>query len=184
MKKALIFISLIVCIVLVSAPAFGNDFNKSAGQTVYVAFAHNCQWSSSGFPSGITPASECTSSANSRLIIRNVDSDDYITVTEMNFYRPDGTLFGDYLDAIDGPFDLAPLASRTFAIHPTFPYWSNDVRPSFIVKWTADRAVHPPSIGSAIVIINHSPSGSGTPFIIEGLTTIQGRVLNNQPKAK
>ena len=171
--------------VIVSAPAFGNGFNKSAGQTVYVAFAYNCQWSLSGPPSGITPANECTNAVNSRLIIRNVDSDDSITITEMNFYDPDGTFLGDYLDFIGGPFDIAPLASRTFAIDPSYPYWPNNVRPSFIVKWTADRAVHPPSISSAIVIINRAPPPGGfNPFIIEGLTSIPGRVLNNQPRAK
>ena len=183
MKKVLILISLMLCILLVSAPAFGDGSKKSKGQTVYAAMNHNCYnpyWP----PSGIDPGL-CTWSVNTRLSIRNVDFKHPITVTEINIHDPDGIFMLNFLDFYGGPVDIAPLASATFAAAggpPNAPdYWSAVFagHPSFIVKWIAKRAVHPPIIASSHVIMNRDPDWGPNPQKIEGLTVTSGVVLRN-----
>jgi len=166
-------ISLIVCLGLVTLPAFGNSFIKSRGQTVYAPASHNCYF---GDP--------CMLSVNTRLSIRNVDLNHAITVTEINFHGPDGDLVTELLTE---PLELQPLASATFAVRESdeSPYWAvfMEGKPSFIVKWTAELRVHPPMIASAHAILNwvSSPSQQNpNPFSFEGLTVTPATVLRER----
>ena len=185
MKKVTLLISLIVCMVLVSAPAFGGGFKKSKGQTVYVPASHNCQWpywkDGAYLVHPIDP-DHCSMTTNSRIIIRNVDLKHSITVTDLIFHDPDGQPDED-LSSRDMDEEIPALASKTYALPADTPYWSVffEGRPSVIVKWTADRAVHPPSISSAIVIVNRAPPPGLNPFTVDALSIMPGIVLNNQP---
>ena len=180
MKKALFLVSLIVCIVLVSNPALGDGFQKSKGQTVYAPGAHNCQWPY-GLSYPIDPG-DCTMTVNTRVVIRNVDINNSITVTDIIFHDPDGQLV-ESLSYRDIVLEIPALASETLVLPPDTPYWSQffDGRPTFIVKWTADKAVRPPSISSAIAIVNRAPPPGPNPFTIDSLISLPGIVLNNQP---
>jgi len=178
MKKVSFLMSILVCLLLASAPAIGGGFNRSIGQTVYAPANHNCY-----FP---WPAPEireewnCTLSVNSRLGIRNPDLNHSITVTEISLYDPDGDFVSDILVE---PQEIQPLASATFAVPKSGPfsppYWTvfTEGRPSFIVKWTAERRVHPPIIVSSHAIINWIPAPSLNPISLEGLTVTPGTVL-------
>ena len=178
MKKISILISLLVCLILASSPALGGGFKKSIGQTVFAPANHNCY-----FPSQPPENREdwyCTLSVNSRLSIRNLDLNHSITVTEINFLDPDGYFVSELLVE---PLEIQPLASATFAVPKSGPdsppYWSvfTEGRPSFIVKWTAGRRVHPPIIVSSHAIINWTPAPSPNPISLEGLTVTPGTVL-------
>ena len=178
MKKVSILISLLVCLVLASSPAIGGGFKRSIGQTVYAPANHNCY-----FP---WPAPEireewnCALSANSRLNIRNLDLNHSITVTEISLYDPDGDFV---LDLLEEPLEIQPLASATFAVPKlgpdSPPYWTvfTEGKPSFIVKWTAERRVHPPNITSSHAILNWAPGPHPNPISFEGLTVTPGTVL-------
>ena len=181
MKKATFLISLIVCMVLVSAPAFGDGFKKSIGQTVYAAASHNCY-----FPDPLPEPPElqnCTLSVNTRIFIRNVNQNQSITITEFAFFDPSGAWAGDYWYL---PVVINPLSSFTFAMpgdpNPSgffIPYWGpRDGSPSYIIKWTAEGRVHPPLITSSTVFINRTEGQEPNPLSFQGLTVFPGVVLS------
>ena len=178
MKKISVLISLLVCIVFVSTPALAGGFKKSIGQTVYAPANHNCYFP---WPAPeIREAWNCDLSVNSRLVIRNLDLNYSITVTEINFHDPDGDFV---LELLLEPLEIQPLASATFAVPKSGPdsppYWTvfTEGKPSFIVKWTAERRVHPPNITSSHAIINWIPGPPPNPISFEGLTVTPGTVL-------
>jgi hypothetical protein len=166
MKKVSTLISLLVCIVLVSTPALAGGFKKSIGQTVYAPANHNCYFIF-GDP--------CTLSINSRLVIRNVENH-AITIDEINFHDPDGEFV---VGLLEEPLVLQSSASATFAMPSAYPYWDvlTEGRPSYIVRWTAERRVHPPIITSSHAVINRAPVQSAHPIRIEALTATPGTVI-------
>lgn len=178
MKKAPILISLLVCIALASTPALGGGFIRSIGQTVYAPASHNCYfpWP----PPENREEWNCTLSLNSRLVIRNLDLNHSITVTEINLHEPDGNLF---LELLTEPLELYPLASATFAVPSSGPlappYWTvfTEGRPSFVVKWTAEGRVRSPKITSSHAAINWASGSSPNPISLEGITVTPGTVL-------
>ena len=183
MKKVSVLITLLVCFALVSTPALGGGFKRSIGQTVYAAANHNCYfpWP----PPENREEWNCTLSVNSRLVIRNLDLNHSITVTEINLFDPDGDFV---LGLLPEPLELYPLASETFNVPGSgplaLPYWTvyTEGRPSFIVKWTAQRRVRPPKITSAHANINWAPGQPPNPIRIEGTTVTPGTVLReNRP---
>jgi hypothetical protein len=166
MKKVFYLISVLVCIVSVSTPAIGGGFTKSIGQTVYAPANHNCYFIF-GDP--------CTLSINSRLVIRNVENHP-ITIDEINFHDPDGEFV---VGLLEEPLVLQSSASATFAMPSAYPSWDvlTEGRPSYIVRWTAERRVHPPIITSSHAVINRAPVQSAHPIRIEALTATPGTVL-------
>ena len=84
-------------------------------------------------------------------------------------------------ELLEEPLVIQSLASATFAMRPDYPYWDvmSEGRPSFIVRWTAERRVHPPIITSSHVIMNRDPKWGPNPQKIEGLTISPGVVLRN-----
>lgn len=166
MKKVFYLISVLVCIVSVSTPAIGGGFTKSIGQTVYAPANHNCYFIF-GDP--------CTLSINSRLVIRNVENHP-ITIDEINFHDPDGEFV---VGLLEEPLVLQSSASATFAMPSAYPYWDvlTEGRPSYIVRWTAERRVHPPIITSSHAVINRAPVQSAHPIRIEALTATPGTVI-------
>ena len=161
MKKVSVLIILLVCIALASTPAIGGGFKRSIGQTVYAPANHNCYfpWP----PPEDRETWNCTLSLNSRLVIRNKDLNHPITITEINFHDPDGDIV---LGLLVEPLELYPLASATFTVPSSgpsaLPYWTvfTEGRPSFTVRWTAERRVHPPNIASSHAAINWAPGPS------------------------
>ena len=178
MKKVSVLLTILVCIALATTPALGGGSKRSIGQTVYAAANHNCYfpWP----PPENREEWNCTLSLNSRLVIRNLDLNHSITVSEINFFDPDGDFV---LGLLAEPLELYPLASATFAVPSSGPlappYWTvfTEGRPSFTVKWTAERRVRPPKIASSHAAINWSPRPSPNPISLEGITVTPGTVL-------
>jgi hypothetical protein len=179
MKKVCIFLSLLICMALVSTPAIGGGIKKSIGQTVFAPANHNCLWFSPEY------GGYCTLSLDSRLVIRNIDLDHFITITEVKFYGPDGALV---VELLHEQLELQPLASETFAFPPDNPdsYWSisTDGRPSFIVRWTAERSVHPLQVVSTHAMVNRTPNQSPNPISFEGIANSMGTVLSEDKRHK
>jgi hypothetical protein len=164
MRKVFLLIAFVVCLIMVTAPAFGQSFKISKGQIVYVPANHNYIIESSYW------------SVRTRLIIRNIDLDQQITLNSIELYGPDGLLAWQYEDA---PIDLDPLNSVTFPAPYTVPIWGqNDGRPGWIVRWTANRSVNAPIIESATAIVDAScASMLGDPPCFRGVTFSPARVI-------
>ena len=146
MRKLLFLISFVVCLIMVTAPSFGEPIEKSRGQTAYAPVIHNCfRWDD------VDPAF-CSFRGATRLIIRNIDLNHPITVIFINLYDPDGVLRHEFLA---GALTIPPLASETFPIPGFIDLWDahTDGRPSFIVRWRARREVSPPIIETGRVLI-------------------------------
>jgi hypothetical protein len=175
MKKLSFLISLFVCIALVSTPALGGGIKKSIGQTVYAVATHICAL----VPDPVTVPVPCLLTFNTRIIIRNVDLHYPITVYGVTLYNPDGELEEEFLT---DPVVIESKTAVTYGIphYPDFsdiPYWNIlGGRPSFIVKWRAERPVHPPIITSANAIVNRHPD-QPLPISFEGFEVIPGTVL-------
>ena len=147
MKKAGFAISVVLCLVLLSTKVFAfGTVTKSRGQIVYA--------SASYITGGVSTAS--------RLVIRNLDPNNSITVNSVDFYDPDGVLVFSFPQAADGstfPKEIDPLASISVWAHPyvlvpegVYPSPSSLGRHSFLVDWEADRVVNAPSMGVVVAI--------------------------------
>ena len=160
MRKVNFLISLVVCLILLTVPAFGQSFKVSKGQVVYVPANHNYIIDDTGWR------------VVTRLIIRNVALNRQITVNSIELFGPDG--LSAYV--FEGtPVDLGPLESITYGIPAAvIPWGQNEGRPGFIVNWTASRLVSAPIIESATAIADFS----GFPNInFQGVSFSPGRVL-------
>jgi len=146
MKKLSFLISLLVCIALVSTPAFGDGFKKSKGQTLLSPANHSCYWWM-GYP--------CAKGFGTNLFIRNIDLDHPITLTEVILLAPDGSIAYDF-DISD--LELLPLNSKVIRIPgpPEVNYWDvSEDRPGFFIKWTSEQRVRPPMIYSTIAAVRY-----------------------------
>ena len=144
MKKILIFVLAAMCLFVLSMNAFaGSRLTKK--QTVYAPALYNDQSSVGG---------EVRIGTTTRLIIRNLDRQERITLTSVAFYAPNGELVKEYLlfDQI-----LDSLASDTFLTnYSNLGFGVYDIdggRPCFIVKWKGERGVIPPIIESSRAIL-------------------------------
>jgi len=174
MRKISFLIFFTVCLILVTAPAFGQSFEISKGQIVYVPAFHGYLYGTEWM-------------ARTVLVIRNVDLNRRITVNSVELYGPDGNKV-DYVFLAE-PEDLDPLASIAIPIPPP-PYvefWGPDAtiepgipkegRPGFIVRWRAAKPVNAPLIQSSTVIV-YQLGGLGASLPeFEGLHFHSARVL-------
>jgi hypothetical protein len=177
MKKVTFLISVVLCLVCFSATAFasGPPGKKHKGQTVYVPAVHNdfSYYDGSGElifrQMGIT-----------RLIIRNIDPDNSITLISVNFHDPEGELRLEY---IQEPEIISPFASVTYLATPSvtgLPLWDRNefARPSFIVEWKAKKKTHPPIIEGARCLLR--PVQEGQAWLIQALDLTSGTVIREK----
>ena len=170
MRKVSFFVSFIICLMLITAPVFGDSIKRYEGQTVYAPAAHNCFWWA-GDPYG-----PCLRKVDTRLIIRNVDLDYAIAITSISIYGPDGDNIYEYIDE-GNPIEISPLSSKTFRFPRDFDLWDAniDARPNYIVKWeVTNKKVIPPIIESARAFVNFP---GDEPWRYEGLAITPGTVL-------
>jgi len=83
--------------------------------------------------------------------IRNVDPDNSLIITEINYHGQDGSLLQEYLDK---PIILAPLATIEYIIS------ESDVRGgpggNFMMEWFSDIPVAPPVTESVMISTFHN----------------------------
>jgi hypothetical protein len=161
MKKMTVLVPL-VCFLSLFAATTSNAAELSKGQSVYVpATVLSLPSPGGGTQLFVT-----------RVLIRNVDSNNPITLTSVAFYDSDGNLAtlylpgGPFSDFISGSESISPLSSDSFLVSPfitvpagdPFPSWVTDAgggRPFFIVKWEANGKVGAPYIEGATIVLNN-----------------------------
>ena len=134
MKKAAFFVSIALCLILLSTTAFAwGEIKRSKGQTVYV-------------PATSIKVGDHQYSYT-KVIIRNVDPNNSITVNSVSFYNPNGGFVREFLDE---PVTVGPWGSLSDILISGLlgdPIYAHDEgRPFFIVEWQADNWVIPSSI--------------------------------------
>jgi hypothetical protein len=170
MKKAVAFVSLVLCVALATGTTFAVE--KLTLHTAYVPATY--MDTSDYDPSGIVLKKRISIT---QLNIRNVDLDRDITVTSVNFYGPDGQIVKAYLPA---PEDIGPLASITFYAELDVlgipPYDRTAGQPSFIVKYESSKETNAALIQSVAITMTPGPMPGTT--TIEGITSSLGYDFN------
>ena len=152
MKKLLVLIAvclgltLITGSVLAKPPTDGDsNVDKSMGQTLYLPLAH--------MDLSYDPAGDgqiLFQYIFNRMLIRNTDPNNQLTVTSLEIYDPDGQLI---TELIDTPIVLGPLASTSYTIPSDIPRNDGTIagRHCALVTWQADDYVVQPNIATAFV---------------------------------
>ena len=169
MRKISFLIFFTVCLILVTAPAFGQSFEISKGQIVYVPALHNYIYAVAGSEDW----KDWTT--RTRLIIRNVDLNYKIKVNSIELYGPDGIKVDHVF--LEDPVDLYPLNSMAILLNffDNITFWAADEgRPGFIVSWRASRPVNAPIIETITVQVYQEVLGGGS----YGLPDFQGIQIN------
>jgi hypothetical protein len=162
MRKVFLLIAFVVCLILATAPAFGQSFKISKGQIIYVPANHNYIIDGTNWI------------VMTQLIIRNIDLNRQITVNSIELYGPDGeTLLWEYLDEVE----LGPLNSMTFRPSLAAPLSAEVGRPGWIVRWTASKAVNAPIIESTTAIVDSSCASMTSPPCFRGVSFSPARVI-------
>jgi len=181
MKKWVPYLSVLFLSVLLSSAAFGQGLvDKSAGRTLYVPATYvDFSYKNSADEMDLNQI------GITRLIIRNLDPKNSITVVSADFYSPEGALSYRFLDQ---PLELGPWATETFMASPSnigLPLWDKDGgRPFFVVKWEADRKVISPIIESARVLMVRIQTEVGVAWRFQGIELTPGTVIEEKRKAK
>ncbi|HDH99023.1 MAG TPA: DUF3124 domain-containing protein [Deltaproteobacteria bacterium] len=177
MKRFTLF-GILFLLALLSTTVFAKGPPKSKGQTIYAPAVHN-DFSFYDENQNLV----LRQIGITRLIIRNTDQSESITVTSVNFYSPDGTLAYVY---VDEPLVLQPLESITFIAKPSVtkePLWdSDDGRPSFIVKWESERKVSTPVIESGRFLMILVSGGQA--WRSQAIDVTPGKVLREEGKSE
>ena len=168
MRKGLLMTSICFGFIFFYSLAFaGGAIKKSKGQTLYVSTSYNCSWDELN--------DTCAGpSSFSRLIIRNVDPYNSITVTSIELIDPDGDIahvFQDFPQHINRFSSISVLANNN-TLAPLLPWPLSGGRPFFLVKWEAAVKVIPPLMGTTVV----TPSGE--------LLTLKGIVIDEEKGSK
>ena len=173
MKKTVILISVVLCLILLATTAFAaKPVDVSRGQLVFVGASYNDL-------SYMRDGQVINQFTTTKLFIRNIDLERPITVLSVDFYGPDGALVHEYVDT---PIVIDPLTAAEFVT--SFPVLGRPVFeagegvPCFLVKWKANKLVNEPIIAASISIVRLDGN------FIEFLATqsIRGVVLKEKNK--
>lgn len=143
----------LLSLVLSPAPAqvwAASEINISKGQTVYVPAYSNVFTGPRKIPFLLATT----------LSVRNADLSASIRVTSIDYFDTEGRLVRRY---IDKPVELGPLASTSAHIEEKDV--SGGFGASFIVRWSAGKAVNAPVIESVMI---GATSGQGISFVSPG----------------
>ena len=113
-----------------------GDEGKITGQTVYVPDYSHIYHGNKDAPLLLSVT----------LSIRNVDQDNPITITVVDYHETQGALLKHFIDT---PFALGPLGSERFIIPQNDR--SGGSGANFIVIWQADMPVNPPIVETVMI---------------------------------
>ena len=158
MKKLTFFVSIVLCLLMATS---GFALEHCKYQRIFVPALCN-QW-----PMGLS---------YTRLIIRNVDQYNNISLISLDFFDPNGDLVHSF--NLTGKQTLLPRQSVSFLLDSSSSLCSgnqfdrNSGRPSFIVKWRSREWVLPPIVhaimGKANVFGNGGHSETGINGVVIG----------------
>ena len=173
MKKTVILISVVLCLILLATTAFAaKPVDVSRGQLVFVGAGYNDL-------SYMRDGQFINQFTSTKLIIRNIDLERPITLLSVGFHDPNGNLVKEYLD---NPIVIDPLTMAGFLA--TFPvlgiphYEKDGGHPCFLVKWKANKLVNEPIIGASISMVRLD--GDFIEYLAS--SSIQGVVLREKNK--
>lgn len=141
MKYRYVYILLAILLLILPALNVANVVaedlhNKTTGQTVYVpAYSHIYHGNR---------AAELLLSIT--LSIRNIDQDNPITISAVDYYETQGKLLKHFLNA---PVTLGPLGSERYIIQQNDS--SGGSGANFIVVWQAEKPINPPIIETVMI---------------------------------
>ena len=136
-----------------SAGVLAENTPKASHGMVYVSAA----WQQQNFT---TPDRTVGQFIVSRLVIRNTDMGESITVNSVRFFGPDGDLVHEF---VTDPITLSPLASTSFLANRALPipaYPFSGGRPCFIVEWVATTKVNKPIIENLHTVVQGELDGA------------------------
>ena len=180
MKKALMFVSIALCLIV---PITALACDTSKGQVVYVSTSYNGDNTRTWY-------------GTTRVLVRNPNQNEgeSISVTAAILFSPSGEEVHNYVvgeDSIVVPprmtvtFEVDPLIlgceGWPFAFDPTdilCPYDLGDgSRPSFVLTWTAEKAVCKPIVQGALFMFYD-------PWTVPNLINIVPGTVISKSKAK
>lgn len=136
--NALLALTLVLSGAMITAAA-----ELSTGQTVYVpSYSHIFQGPRNA-PLDLT----------AHLVVRNVSTSESITIVSAAYYKEDGSLVREFLDA---PVRLAPLATWSTVVSEQDD--TGGFAPSFLVEWQADKPA-PEALIESVMITTKSQLG-------------------------
>ena len=173
MKKTVILISVVLCLILLATTAFAaKPVDVSRGQLVFVGASYNDL-------SYMRDGQVINQFTTTKLFIRNIDLERPITVLSVDFYGPDGALVHEYVDT---PIVIDPLTAAefvtSFPVLGESPYELGAGQPCFLVKWKANKLVNEPRIVANIATVRID--GTFIEFLASGHA--QGVVLKEKSK--
>lgn len=132
----LIIVLIVLSVLNVEETIAEDPHGKTTGQTVYVpAYSHIYHGNR---------AAELLLSVT--LSIRNVDQDNPMTVSVVDYYETQGKLLKHFLNA---PVILAPLGSERYIIQQNDSTGGSGA--NFIVVWEAEEPINPPIIETVMI---------------------------------
>jgi len=140
-----------------------STISKSTGQTVYL-----------GLGKFLANNNSINQFFNSRINLRNLDVNNYIKITSIEIYGPDG--LSDFIvDLAENGIDLAPLANTSLPLDPRVPFLENGSggRQSALIRWESIVPVTPPVVEAGVAFYLVTPDGN----IINTNKTILSHVI-------
>jgi len=136
MRLLFILISLVVCLLCGSLLQAAEPVIKTQSQSIYVpAYSHIYHGNK-----------ETPLLLSVTLSIRNIDPNDSMTVTEINYYETEGALVKKYLSE---PLLMGPLGSERFVVPQKDNTGGSGA--NFIVSWTSETKINPPIIETVMI---------------------------------
>lgn len=136
----------------------GEGKGLSKGQTLYVPVYSHIYWGPK--PRAFDLA--CT------LSIRNVDPQEAITITSVDYFNTEGKKIRSFLDK---PMKVPPLGTREYYIQEKDKAGGSGA--NFLVRWTAGREANPPIVECVMIGVE---AAQGVSF------TSRGRVIVDHPR--
>ena len=140
MKKVLFVASLIFILLLPISAIAGQKAQRSKGQTIFIPAA----WTDHSYQT--SDGTTISARATSKLNIWNLDAENSIWISEINFVGSDGEILKEFVPDPENPLELLPSNSISYRLGGLpFPPFGNDIgRPYFIFKWHSEKEVIAP----------------------------------------
>jgi len=171
-RAMVVFLMVFISMLFFSQVIAMESVKKSNGQLIYVPVSYT----SSNYTRNDATVYQ---SITSKVTTRNLDFNNPILVTSVDYYKGDGTFICTLIP--EGPFTLQPGATTSYVVNPsTIPYSLPSISeksiPYVLIKWESIRhhKVNAPIAGMFMAVSR--PDGTGAEIL--SLDNLQGTVLD------